>query len=35
LAGIAPQATLDAIKFPGFADYMARQIGISEELAKV
>ena len=27
--------TLDAIKFPGFADYMARQIGISEELAKV
>ena len=27
--------TLDTIKFPGFADYMARQIGISEELAKV
>jgi 5-methyltetrahydropteroyltriglutamate--homocysteine methyltransferase len=27
--------TLDAIKFPGFADYMARQIGISDELAKV
>jgi 5-methyltetrahydropteroyltriglutamate--homocysteine methyltransferase len=27
--------TLDTIKFPGFADYMARQIGISDELAKV
>jgi len=27
--------TLDAIKFPGFADFMARQIGISDELAKV
>ena len=27
--------TLDTIKFPGFADYMARQIGISEELAEV
>lgn len=27
--------TLDTIKFPGFADYMARQIGVSEELAKV
>src|SRR5215468_5296231 len=27
--------TLDAIKFPGFAEFMARQIGISDELAKV
>jgi hypothetical protein len=29
------EPTLDTIKFPGFADYMARQIGISDELAKV
>ena len=27
--------TLDAIKFPGFADFMKRQIGISDDLAKV
>jgi 5-methyltetrahydropteroyltriglutamate--homocysteine methyltransferase len=27
--------TLDTIKFPGFADFMARQIGISDELARV
>ncbi len=27
--------TLDAIRFPGFADYMARQIGVSDELARV
>ena len=27
--------TLDAIKFPAFADFMKRQIGISDELAKV
>jgi 5-methyltetrahydropteroyltriglutamate--homocysteine methyltransferase len=27
--------TLDTIKFPGFADYMARQIGVSDELARV
>ncbi len=27
--------TLDAIRFPGFADFMKRQIGISDELAKV
>ncbi len=27
--------TLDAIKFPGFADFMARQIGVSDDLAKV
>ena len=27
--------TLDAIKFPGFADFMTRQIGVSEDLAKV
>jgi 5-methyltetrahydropteroyltriglutamate--homocysteine methyltransferase len=27
--------TLDAIKFPGFADFMTRQIGIAEDLAKV
>jgi 5-methyltetrahydropteroyltriglutamate--homocysteine methyltransferase len=27
--------TLDTIKFPGFADFMARQIGVSDELARV
>jgi len=27
--------TLDAIKYPGFADFMKRQIGISDELARV
>jgi 5-methyltetrahydropteroyltriglutamate--homocysteine methyltransferase len=27
--------TLDAIKFPGFADFMKRQIGIADDLAKV
>jgi 5-methyltetrahydropteroyltriglutamate--homocysteine methyltransferase len=27
--------TLDAIKFPAFADFMKRQIGISDDLAKV
>ena len=27
--------TLDAIKFPGFAEYMSRQIGVAEDLAKV
>ena len=27
--------TLDAIRYPGFADYMARQIGVSDELARV
>jgi 5-methyltetrahydropteroyltriglutamate--homocysteine methyltransferase len=27
--------SLDAIKFPGFADFMKRQIGISDDLAKV
>jgi 5-methyltetrahydropteroyltriglutamate--homocysteine methyltransferase len=27
--------TLDTIKYPGFADFMRRQIGISDELAKV
>lgn len=27
--------TLDAVKFPGFADFMKRQIGVSDELAKV
>ena len=27
--------TLDAIKFPGFADFMKRQIGVADDLAKV
>jgi len=27
--------TLDAIKFPGFADFMTRQIGVADDLAKV
>jgi 5-methyltetrahydropteroyltriglutamate--homocysteine methyltransferase len=27
--------TLDAIKFPGFAEYMSRQIGVADDLAKV
>jgi 5-methyltetrahydropteroyltriglutamate--homocysteine methyltransferase len=27
--------TLDSIKFPGFADFMSRQIGVSDDLAKV
>jgi len=27
--------TLDTIKYPGFADFMRRQIGVSDELAKV
>ncbi|MEO8669201.1 MAG: epoxyalkane--coenzyme M transferase [Bauldia sp.] len=27
--------TLDTIKFPGFADFMKRQIGVADELAKV
>lgn len=27
--------TLDTVKYPGFADFMRRQIGISDELAKV
>ena len=27
--------TLDTIKFPGFAEYMSRQIGVAEDLAKV
>ena len=27
--------TLDAVKFPGFADFMKRQIGVADDLAKV
>ena len=27
--------TLDTIKFPGFAEYLSRQIGVAEDLAKV
>src|SRR3954466_11069297 len=27
--------TLDSIKFPKFADFMSRQIGVAEDLAKV
>jgi 5-methyltetrahydropteroyltriglutamate--homocysteine methyltransferase len=29
------KTSLDSIKFPGFADFMARQIGIADDLAKV
>ena len=29
------KTSLDAIKFPGFADFMKRQIGVADDLAKV
>ena len=34
-ANLGASRTLDAIKFPGFAAYMSRQIGVAEDLAKV